>query len=126
MRNIASMSVEEQVRDYLVSKGFNPSGMSLIKAVRNQLNQENQMVHPRINLRLQVKLVELDPISIKSFNPHHYEQVEPRSIPEGVTSPIAGVLLDEGVSNYRLVDGYHRLKWLRQQGVKRATYILLT
>ena len=119
------MNVEAQIRDYLTSKGFNSSGMSLIQAVRDHLNEENRMVHPRITLELHVELVNLNPFSIKRFNPHHFEVVEPRVIPATVNIPIAGVVLDDGRGSLSLVDGYHRLKWLRQQGTKQATYILL-
>lgn len=121
------MSTSKIVRQYCASKGFSADHLSARNAIRQQLAQENDgFLHPDITQHTQVNVSVLDLADITIYNEPHYHLVEARPVDgQGGAPLIAGVVFDHG-GRYRLIDGYHRLKWLHDKGVGQATYIVLS
>lgn len=72
-----------------------------------------------------VEEVFLDSIFIGA--PKHYANVEARTLtpPSSKVKSIAGILvIRKGL--LKIVDGYHRLKHLKEEKVEKATYIILS
>lgn len=64
-----------------------------------------------------VRSLKIDKVVIP--NKKHFDEVAPKAIPKG---GIGGVIADG-----KLVDGYHRLKWLKEQSKRTsAKFIVLS
>ena len=122
-----NMSTVGIIREYCTSKGFDAGRLSAREAIRSQLEDENNgFAHPNITKDTKVFVRLLDINQIVIYNEPHYYHVEARPIVSHSGAPlIAGVVFEYG-QNYRLIDGYHRLKWLHDEGVEQATYIVLS
>lgn len=121
------MTTTAIIRQYCASKGFSATRLSAREAIRQQLAYENDgFFHPDIMASTQVDVRLLDLSCITIYNEPHYHAVQPRPVvgDDGVPL-IAGVVFDHS-GRYRLIDGYHRLKWLHDKGVGQATYIVLS
>ena len=112
---------------YCASKGFDSTGMSACDAIKAQLQHENNGIHhPRITSKTHVSIEEVYVADIRISNPQHYQRVDARQLDSNNDSPlIAGVLFKQG-NLYVIIDGYHRMKWLREKGIDKATYVILT
>lgn len=120
-------SIDEAAQAYCHSKGFDSTGLDAFDAVVGQLFHENQMVHPFLEgCKREVHIEDVALSDVTVGNGVHYKRVEARSAAARSEDapPLAGVLLRQPQGLY-LLDGYHRLKWLRESGNNQGTYIVL-
>lgn len=113
------------VRSYLADHGW-PMDDPL-QGIKDLLRTMNRgFSHSRVEAACTVSIVSMAPSQVHIPNRSHFDAVgprKPRSPSGGVV--IHGVLLPDG-KRYRLVDGYHRMKWDLGHGVTVANYILLS
>lgn len=121
------MNTEQVILDYCASKGYDFLGRTALSAIKEQLASENGgMRLPVVENAHRVDVLTIPLHRIQVGNRHHYENVDPRPVQGVKGAPlIAGVLVKSNNSGYRLVDGYHRLKWLREKSAKSGEYIVL-
>ena len=106
------------VYKYLSSKGQRILGLSPLDNLKEALALENQKELPSVKsaTKLDVKRILLNKVNIPNMK--HFEEVEPLEYPRG---GFAGV-----IANDKLVDGYHRLKWLMEDPRRKyAKFIIL-
>lgn len=106
------------VYKYLSSKGQRILGLSPLDNLKQALALENKKELPSVKsaTKLDTKKILLEKIHIP--NKKHFEEVEPFKYPQG---GFAGVIADG-----KLVDGYHRLKWLMEDPQRKyAKFIIL-
>lgn len=112
------------ISTYLQEKGHTPTQGSCNAAVRDALKAENHVTQEPAYVMsthdATVKTLVLRDIDVPNLR--HFEEVEPRE-PIADTVPIIGVVVLVG-KKYRLVDGYHRLKWA-QEHKKSGRFIVL-
>lgn len=121
------MTVDSTVRSYCASKDYTATELDTFDAITGQLFAENHMVHPYLDgIERKVSVMDVALEEIVLGNKHHYEDVEARSltVPAAEVPEIAGVLIQRAGRLY-LLDGYHRLKWLRESMCASGTYIVL-
>lgn len=111
------------ITTYLDGKGYDSSSDDTVNsAVRKSLLIENNTnSEPQYVLSTSqafVKRISFRDIFIP--NEHHYAQVSARDVPKD--NPIYGVVVQSG-SQYRLIDGYHRVKGARKAS---GNFIVLT
>lgn len=110
------------ILDYVRGKGFDTTGLSPIEAVKAQLAAENPGRRSDLlegTREITTHAFNLDSIHIP--NQAHYDAAEPRpqQAPRG-EHKVAGILVRHG-DRYSLVDGYHRVKHLRQLQEEKRT-----
>lgn len=124
---------------YARSKGLDTSGYSPLSAIKAQLRAENN--GKRIKSIENADFVQRKRIGLSSIvipNMRHYENVEARELqlppapnPNGRFRPgeepplFSGVLVERD-GRYILADGYHRLKWARENGKRMGHFIVLS
>lgn len=105
--------IASEIAEYIQSKGFPYNKqLSPVAALRQQLTYENhgrtlQVVENAKN----VTILTLPASEVFIPNLTHYRECEPRPIPSG---GYGGVLFYRD-NKYYLLDGYHRLKWVKQE-----------
>lgn len=129
LRQYAAAQVDavdtEGVHCYLIGKGFDRSGYTLVDAVKAHLSQENDgRSVSYVDAATEVTIARLDLDKVVIPQPEHYARCEPRAAkaPEGAPK-IIGVVVKTG-NAYRLVDGYHRMKSI--EGQRQGQFIVLT
>ena len=99
---------------YCRSKGLPTTGMTPIVAIKEQLRLENNGIIPKDVEQAETVTVESIPISsITKGQMSHFKNVMPRPV-ESLTSEsrkITGVLLRKNKA-LKLIDGYHRVKFV--------------
>lgn len=115
---------------YLDSLGYTPekneSTLSVLQRLLRETN--NGIRHPLVEESITVdwQILRLDEIHIPQKR--HYDSVEPRPlVPESpIVPPVAGVVIHRSRGRgYHLVDGYHRLKYLKENSSGQGLYIVL-
>lgn len=110
---------KEGVYSYLISKNQRLLGLLPLDNLKEALRIENdkQIESVESATKLAIKNLKIDNVVIP--NKKHFDEVEPKATPKG---GITGVIADG-----KLVDGYHRLKWLKEQPRrKHAKFIVLS
>lgn len=123
------MNIEDSLNAYLL-QGFtsDPTTLVLLDKVKFFLGRENKgIVNDRVNAstRAVVRVLAIDDIIIPNWD--HYERVIARPI-QAVHGqvPVSGIVYKRD-SRFYLVDGYHRLKWAREEDFsKQGIYIVLS
>lgn len=122
------MSKMPSVFDYVTSKGTDIlPGEKAIDALRRQLTTENNgrtLLPVERAKTVVVRRFALD--EVYAGNGPHLRAVEPARDVEHMEDPIMGVVIQEDLT-YRLIDGYHRRKFLLESADPRARhwYIVL-
>lgn len=118
-----------KILEYVRSKGQSTAGLKPIEAIKEQLNSENygrksSFVEKATTVK--IKLVEIKKITISADKYYErIEELEPRS--KNKSEIIAGVVFyDKQLESYRLIDGYHRTKFLKNRNVEKFQYIVLS
>jgi hypothetical protein len=118
----------EGILNYVRSKGTETKGLKPLDAIKKQLSEENEGRSNRLVEKARSvtkQTVRLDRIRVPHQN--RLDTVNPR-VPASTLNhnpAIAGVLIKEG-RNYRLIDGYHRLKFYQNANRVNAKYIVLS
>lgn len=110
---------KHQVYNYLTSKNQRILGLLPLDNLKESLRIENgkQIDAVESATKLAVRSLKIDKVVIP--NKKHFDEVAPKAIPKG---GIGGVIADG-----KLVDGYHRLKWLKEQSKRTsAKFIVLS
>jgi hypothetical protein len=121
------------ILEYVRSKGTETQGLTPLQAIKRQLDEENELIfklgaHRNRALynatHVEQKTVKLDEIIVRGAS--RLNEVEAR-IPQSYDNKpgIAGILVKTG-DTYKLMDGYHRMKYLKIQNRKQANYIVLS
>jgi hypothetical protein len=115
---------------YCRSKGFDTTGKNPVEALKSQIRAENnnKAYSPVDNAtKVNLQTIRLDSVIIPAKQ--HYEAVEPRPLdvkPAG-DQAIAGVVVKTRDGGYRLVDGYHRTKFLNNSTKRsKGIYFVLS
>lgn len=118
------MCDNSKVDAYLESKGFQKrSDESSLSAMKRHLAEDNAgIILSVVEDAEHIEILELSVPDVIIPNPMHYDRVESREpVSAYAALSIAGVL-----AGGRLVDGYHRMKWLKENGVESAPFIELS
>lgn len=121
--NQPGASDRDSVLPYLRGKGFDTVGKDPLTAMKDHLAEENQgMRLPEVESAENISKSTIFFSRIK-MNEKHYEKVdarEPSPVRDsGSGQKIIGVLLKTGEKEYKLLDGYHRLKHMKEKEQRR-------
>lgn len=112
------------INAYIESKSGRSYSDSL-QGIKDLLACENRgirLAYVEESTGISLEEVPLDKIFVP--NESYYRKVEPRTIPMISNVRIAGVLYWDGAV-YQLIDGYHRMKFLKETLELSGTYIIL-
>lgn len=124
----------ENILTYLRAKGYDTTGKRPLEAIKGALQAEN-------NGKLIAKVdrarkwrtadINLSNIALPSESQRKAGEADPRALtgPYGRKAPsgdIAGVVLQKSDGSYELIDGYHRMGWLKANGKRRKKYLILS
>lgn len=127
-------SDKQGILEYVRDKGTNTTNLTPLEAIKKQYIEENLLLIQMttstnfLNKILQTTKVQTKTVDLKTITASQtrIEDVEARTPHNYKNEPgIAGILLKTN-GKYQLLDGYHRLKHLRQQNETQATYIVLS
>lgn len=116
---------KDGILKYCRSKGFGTAGKNPLQAIKEQLDHENNGRKSKaVDNAKKVSVSRIRLSDIKISAPAHYANVEPRK-PESKlnikkSETFAGVVTKNSRGVYSLVDGYHRMKHLKD--VTKNTY----
>jgi hypothetical protein len=115
-------------RSYLAGIGIDVRGKDPVRGFKEFLKKENAGIElEKLKKVKKVTSTRLNLSSIEVPNPEHYKGVEPRKPESPIegTSKVVGIVLKEG-GKYKLLDGYHRLKYARGGSIKTGRFIVLS
>lgn len=117
------------ILEYVRSKGKETAGLSPFEAIKEQLNEENKgrkSSYVERSNKASKATLRVDNVYIGAKQ--HYENVEPRKkVSENDSVAFDGVLFfDNKSKTYHLIDGYHRMKDLKNNKRSTGTFIVLS
>lgn len=116
------------LKAYLLDKGAEDlTDGNLLETLKELLRKENHGIHSiRVEECKYIAVEQLPLHSIALGNMDHFDRVEPRELssPSG-KSLITGVVVRTDDRD-RLVDGYHRLKYLLDSGLAKGTFVVIS
>jgi len=120
---------KDGVLEYVRSKGVDTTGLNPLEALKTQLTEENgEKRSGYVERSNHVRAEILNTHQIQIGATHYYNRVEQRPMQSFNSSKeIAGVAFyDKNRHTYHIVDGYHRLKDLRNNGAHKAHYFVIS
>ena len=116
-----SMNALAHVRE----KGFETAGLAPIDAVKKLLREENDKILPYVENTTLMYPARINFKSIK-VNKGYLDSVDPREPKsEAPKTKYDGVLFRDKDGTYRLLDGYHRMKWNKEHDKKTGQFLIL-
>ena len=125
----------DNILSYLRGKGYETKGERPLEAIKGSLQAENNgKISQKVEKAKKWRTGELNLSSITAPSASQIKAGEndPRELKSpypGRQKPgdgIAGVVLQRADGSYELIDGYHRLAWLKDKNKKRSQYIILS
>lgn len=112
--------------EHVREKGYETKGLRPEEAVKKILREENGMILKRVESTSSVASYPEVPIQNLRMVKNHYDAVEPRepSAKSSNSSQIDGIL-QWAPNGYRVLDGYHRIKWLKENGKDKGNFLVL-
>lgn len=112
--------------EHVREKGYETKGLRPAEAVKKMLREENGMILKRVERTSSVASYPEVPIQKLRMVKKHYDAVEPREplAKSSNSSQIDGIL-QWAPNGYRVLDGYHRIKWLKENGKDKGNFLVL-
>lgn len=122
------MGSREILRSYLCDKGtVVKNNESLLEILKESLRNENQGIYSsRVENCTQFTVQTLPLDSIIIGNSTHFEKIEPREPYSPSGGPLITGVLVHSLDSYRIVDGYHRLKYSLENGKNSGLFIIIS
>ena len=117
----------EDILAYCQSKGIVTIGLTPFEAVKKQLAFENgKRTNYLVEQSHRVTTGELRINEIHIGQLSHYDSVDSRkAIASNGSKPFTGVVYERENGQYVLVDGYHRIKYAKEQNYATGWFLIL-